>query len=102
MISHPIQDNNESSNQELQEHLEEIMSASGSTPHDTPQVNVGTAVLLQPEDLQRLINSVVTYANEQRSISPTRCVILHSETVSTHMRSNTREVPNYGYLTCAS
>ena len=47
------------------------MSASGSTPQETPRVNVQTAVLLQPEDLQRLINSAVTYAIQQRTATAT-------------------------------
>ena len=71
LISYPIQDNNKSSNPEPWEYLEEIMSASRSTPHETPRVNVGIAVLLQPEDLQRLINSVVTFTIQQRTATAT-------------------------------
>ena len=45
------------------------MSASRSTPLAASRVNVETAVLLQPEDLQRLINSAVTYAVQQRIVT---------------------------------
>ena len=40
--------------------------------------------------------------DEQHSVSLTGCVILRSEMVSTRMRLNTHEAPDYGYLTCAS
>ena len=59
------------------------MSASRSTPPPPPpQVRVETAVLLQPGDLQRLINSAVTYAIQQGATTTTTTAAVPAQTIT--------------------
>ena len=57
------------------------MSASRSIPLSASQVNFDTAVLIQPEDLQRLLNTAVTYAIQQRATTAATATAASAQTI---------------------